>query len=262
MLSKILTQLAMPLGTAALCLFIGLVLLALRRQATGVVVIVVGIGWVWLWSTPVFSHWVRGSLEHRYPPIAVADLPAADAIVVLGGAMGVSAPPRRNPDLGSAADRVWHAARIYHAGKAKNIILSGGALPWLRGQGLETAAMSAFLRDLGVPKDRLILEQRGSTTRGNALETKRVIDSKGMARILLVTSALHMARADASFRAVGIDAIPAATDHEILSSDGMTWLDFLPDAGALAGSSRALKEYLGLWVYRLRGWAITGTRPS
>ena len=32
-------------------------------------------------------------------------------------------------------------------------------------------------------------------------------------------------------------------------------LDWLPDAEALAASTRALKEYLGLWVYRYRGWA-------
>jgi len=252
----------MPLGTATLCLLIGLAALALRRQAIGVVLIVAGFGWVWLWATPVFSDWMRGSLEHRYPPIAIADLPAADVIVVLGGAMGVAAPPRRNPDLAAAADRVWHAARLYHAGKAPRILLSAGALSWQRAQGLETEAMSTLLRDLGVPEDRLILERRGSTTRGNAVETKRLISEMGMIRVLLVTSALHMARADASFRAVGIEAIPAATDHEILTSDVITWLDVLPSADALAGSSRALKEYLGLWVYRLHGWATPAKQPS
>ena len=32
-------------------------------------------------------------------------------------------------------------------------------------------------------------------------------------------------------------------------------LRWLPDAEALHDSTRALKEYLGLAVYRLRGWA-------
>jgi uncharacterized SAM-binding protein YcdF (DUF218 family) len=262
MLEKVLTQLAMPLGTAALCALLGIAALALRREAIAVVLLAAGIGWVWFWSIPGVSHWLRSSLENRYPPVAVAELPSADAIVVLGGGMGVAAPPRRTPDLGAAADRVWHAARLYQAGKAPTILLSGGALPWLHARGLETDAMSEFLRDLGVPRDRLILEQRGNTTRGNALETKRLIDAAGMARILLVTSALHMARADASFRAVGIEAIPAATDHEILIASAPTWLDWLPDAGALDGSSRAVKEYLGLWVYRLRGWATASLRSG
>jgi len=255
---KFLTELAMPLGTAALCAFLGLVALALRREAIGAGLLAAGFGWVWFWSIPAVSHWVRGSLENRYPPVAVAEVPTADAIVVLGGAMGVAAPPRLTPDLGAAADRVWHAARLYHAGKARHILLTGGALPWLQAQGLETDAMIAFLLDLGVPADRLILEQRGSTTRGNALESKSLADAQGMARVLLVTSALHMPRAYESFRAVGIEAIPVATDHEILIASAPTWLDWLPDAGALAGSSRALKEYLALWVYRMRGWATTG----
>ena len=254
MLTKILTQLVMPLGTAALCAALGLAALALRRTGFGVALVFAGFAWVWLWATPVFSYWVRASLEARYPPVAVAALPAADAIVVLGGAISGAAPPRLYPDLSSAADRVWHAARLFHAGKAPELILSGGALPWERAQGPETDAMVVFLHDLGVPDDRLVLEWGSTTTRENALETQRLLRAKGIQRVLLVTSALHMARAEASFRAVGIEVVPAATDHEIVTPSSPTLLDYLPDASALAGSSRAFKEYLGFWVYRLRGW--------
>jgi uncharacterized SAM-binding protein YcdF (DUF218 family) len=257
MLTKVLTQLAMPLGTAALLALLGLAALALRRTSFAAALAFAGFAWVWLWATPVFSYWVRASLEARYPPVAIAALPAADAVVVLGGAISGAAPPRLYPDLDSAADRVWHAARLFHAGKAPQLILSGGALPWQRAQGPETTAMAAFLKDLGVPEGRLVLERGSTTTRENAVETKRLVDANGLRQVLLVTSALHMARAEASFRAVGIDVIPAATDHEILTAGSPTLLSYLPDASALSGSSRALKEYLGYWVYRLRGWATT-----
>jgi uncharacterized SAM-binding protein YcdF (DUF218 family) len=253
---KILTQLAMPLGTGLLLVLLGLAGLALRRTGFGAGLVLAGLAWVWLWATPAFSARVRYALEGQYPPVDVASLPSAGAVVVVGGAMGGAVAPRLHPDLGAAADRVWHAARLYHAGKAPLIILSGGRLPWDPAPGPEAEAMVLFLRDLGVPGDRLVLEGRSATTRANALETARLLAGRGIGRVLLVSSALHMRRAKASFRAAGIDVIPAATDHEILTTVSPTVLDYLPRAGALAASSRAFKEYLGFWVYRWRGWAV------
>lgn len=60
-----------------------------------------------------------------------------------------------------------------------------------------------------------------------------------------------------TFRTVGIDAIPAATDFEVMPEPDHT-LRWLPDAQALSESTRALKEYLGLWMYRWRGWVTAG----
>ncbi len=67
----------------------------------------------------------------RYSPVAVAETPTADAIVALGGAVEGPAPPRIALDLSDAADRVLHAARLYRAGKAPVVVISGGAIPWL-----------------------------------------------------------------------------------------------------------------------------------
>lgn len=70
----------------------------------------------------------------------------------------------------------------------------------------------------------------------------------------MVTSALHMRRAEAALRAVGLTVVPAAIHQEVVEQN-RTMLDYLPDAQALADGSRALKELLGLSVYRLRGRA-------
>ena len=40
----------------------------------------------------------------------------------------------------------------------------------------------------------------------------------------------------------------------IVDRQQSTLLRWLPDAEALADGTRALKEYLGSMVYRLRGW--------
>ena len=65
---------------------------------------------------------------------------------------------------------------------------------------------------------------------------------------------MHMPRALATFRTVGISAIPSPTDYGATDREEFTILDFLPDAEALVGTTRAIKEYLGMVVYWWRGW--------
>jgi uncharacterized SAM-binding protein YcdF (DUF218 family) len=42
---------------------------------------------LYLASTPAVARWAAWTLERQHPPVAVERLPAADAILVLGGAM-------------------------------------------------------------------------------------------------------------------------------------------------------------------------------
>ena len=63
-----------------------------------------------------------------------------------------------------------------------------------------------------------------------------------------------MPRALATFRAAGVKAVPSPTDYEVVDKQQTTIMDFLPDAEALEGTTRAMKEYLGYAVYWMRGW--------
>ena len=73
-------------------------------------------------------------------------------------------------------------------------------------------------------------------------------------RVLVVTSAQHMWRSLAVFRSLGLDAIPAGTDYGSNAVNYGSAVSWLPDAGALRGTTAALKEYLGIFVYWARGW--------
>ena len=253
-LDKIIAQLAYPLGfSLCLALLAGLLIL-LRWRRLGLTGLTVAVGWLWLWSLPVASDALRLSLEGHYAPLAVDALPTAEAVVVLGGGISPAPVEFPHPDLGAAADRVWHAARLYHAGKVPLIIASGGIIPWRGERSSEAEAMTQLLRDFGVPMAAIVLETDSRSTRENAVHTAQLLEQKGIGQVLLVTSALHMPRALATFRGAGIDAIAAPTDFEVWPEPNHA-LRWLPDAQALADSTRALKEYLGLWVYRWRGWA-------
>lgn len=74
---------------------------------------------------------------------------------------------------------------------------------------------------------------------------------------MLVTSALHMWCALATFRAARIGAIPAPTDFEVRPRQ-VNLFSFLQDAKALVLSTEALHEYAGMFLYWLRGWASFG----
>ncbi|HYW91997.1 MAG TPA: YdcF family protein [Gammaproteobacteria bacterium] len=253
-LQKIITQLAYPLDASLLLAIIAVLVLWAGRRRLGLGCLVLAIAWAWLWSTPVVSNALRLTLEHRYPDKPVAQYARADAIVVLGGALVPAVPPKfPYPDLLPEADREWQAARLYHAGKAPLVIASGGRLPWLGVNTPEAVAMRKFLVALGVPAGAIVLETHSRTTRQNAVDVKPILERLDVHKVLLVTSALHMPRALATFRGEGIDAVPAPTDFDVRPRP-YNLLSFLPDSDALANSAQALHEYAGMFVYHLRGW--------
>ena len=73
---------------------------------------------------------------------------------------------------------------------------------------------------------------------------------------------MHMPRSLLIFKRQGITAIPAPTDflvsdyelQELINSSQSKLLSLLPNADNLEQFTSALKEYIGLVVYRLRGW--------
>lgn len=90
-------------------------------------------------------------------------------------------------------------------------------------------------------------------TRENAINTAVIWRERGCSG-LLVTSATHIPRALASFRKAGLDVAPWPADFRGRYPP-VSVFDFLPDASALEITTTAIKEWLGLAVYRLRGWA-------
>ena len=225
-----------------------------RRAGTGLALLC--LGGLWLASTPWLAWTLAMSLESRYPPVPAQVSPVADAVLVLGGALAAPRPPAQpHIGFGAAADRLWHAAALYRAGKARWVLVSGGNKPGDEDVVPEAEAMAVVLRALGVPASALRLEGRSRNTRENAqlsLALARQVDAK---RVLLVTSALHMPRALAVFQGVfagsGVTMIPAATDAEALGDEPRGWAAWLPDARSLEWSSRSVKEVLGLAQVRM-----------
>ena len=209
------------------------------------------LGWLFVWGTDSVPKKLGLWLENPYPPMPMEQVPQADVIVLLGGGMG---PPKGvclYPELFSAADRVWHAARLYHAGKAPVIMPSGCS---------EAGSSTVLLRELGVPASAIVVEDRAKNTIENGLFSKTLMEKNGYTNALLVTSAFHMRRSEMIFRTLGVRVFPVTADHEVLyghqgSTTMYNWpaIAFsLPNAGTLDRSAWYLKELFGYWGDRWR----------
>jgi uncharacterized SAM-binding protein YcdF (DUF218 family) len=247
--SKLVTVLISPLGSALVLMTWSLWALWRGSHRGSVVILLIAWVWLYLWSTWGASMWLRTQIESQYPYVPPAQQQMAPVAVVLGG--GISSPVRADspPNLERAADRYWHAAQLYHAGKAPVLVLSGGGDDTAL---TEAQSMALFLQDLGVPESALVLEGRSRNTGQNAVEAAIWLRAQGVDRILLVTSALHMPRAIRLFEIQGLQVIAAPTDYE--QFDYPLWRRWWPEAEALEGSARAMKELLGAWL-AARGWA-------
>jgi uncharacterized SAM-binding protein YcdF (DUF218 family) len=266
-LSKLLPLLVYPLGLS--CLLVLLAILRLfqtsRKRSQPLVqgCLIAAVLILWLSSTSLSSKLILGSLERQFQEFsAIETLPPADAIVVLGGATAGVSPPRLYPEVTDAGDRLIEAVRLYRSGKAPKILLSGGRIQWQPSAiplPSEAEDMEVLLQLFGIPDTALILEPNSLNTYQNAINTQKLLTQNHLNQILLVTSAFHMPRALAIFQKLGIDAIPAPTDFRTIEAETHSFQEFLlsllPSADHLNNTSMGLKEYIGIWVYRLRGWA-------
>jgi uncharacterized SAM-binding protein YcdF (DUF218 family) len=259
-LSKLLPLFVYPLGFASLML-VGALLTLWKRPRLSALFILLALLAILLPGNTWLSNQLVKSLEWQYLPSG--DLPNADAIVVLGGATRPQEPPRPWVDLTEEGDRVIHGAQLYLQGKAPLVIMSGGRIDWKENRGdSESADMVKIAEALGVPSNAILQDPTSLNTYENAVNVKRILEERRITQVLLVTSAMHMPRSIAIFRKQGIEATPAPTDFLVAEADLENHQDtpqnailaFLPDSGSLHRFTRALKEYIGIGFYRLRGW--------
>ena len=242
-----------PLNVALLAILALLALWLLTRRGGFLVAAGVVVGLLWMMATPLVSGGLQSLLEGGSTELPAEALPKADAIVVLGGTLSPPATPESGANLSAAADRLVYAARLYALGKAPVILVSGG-----HGGGgamdAESVHAAAVLAGWGVPADAILTETESVNTYENAIYTKLMLDEHQLKSVLLVTSAMHMPRALATFRSAGVDATPAATDFEASGPGPGGLAAWIASPASLDVSTRALKEYVGRLVYRQRGW--------
>ncbi|MGI0479402.1 YdcF family protein [Geminocystis sp. CENA526] len=208
------------------------------------------------------SNLLVKSLEWQYTPQA-DELPTADAIVILGGSVKPYDYPRPMIEVSESGDRVIYGAKLYKMGKSPRIIVTGGRIPWHGNENFPSEAedMAELLLLLGVPESSIIKEGNSFNTYDNAINTRQILEELKIDRIILVTSALHMPRSVKIFERQNINVIPAPTDYLVTEKSfseegslGNFIINLFPDSNSLNNTTSVMKEYIGMIVYRLKGW--------
>jgi uncharacterized SAM-binding protein YcdF (DUF218 family) len=249
-----------PLSAALVTVLALLLLWLLTRRAGFLSALVVVTLLLWLAATPWLSGNLQSLLERRAGDASAETLPRADAIVVVGGTLSPPGATGGDANLSSAADRLVYAARLYALGKAPVILISGGQRSG-EASDAESVHAATLLAGWGIPASAILTETESINTYENAVYSKLMLDQHGLKSVLLVTSAMHMPRALATFKSAGIKATPAPTDFEASGPGPSGVIAWTASPAALEVTTRALKEFVGWLVYRNRGW-ITGEAAS
>ncbi len=158
--------------------------------------------------------------------------------------------------FGSAADRFIQTATLYHTGKIKKILVTGGSGSVLHTYKPEAVFIKEMLVNNNIPEQDIIVEPDARNTYENAIFSKRIVDSlKINTPSLLITSALHMRRSEAVFTKAGIEFDTYPADFKVVNEYFSVDDTLIPDAKLLKDWSHLIKEVIGLWVYQLTGKA-------
>lgn len=237
------------LGTLLLPPGNGLVLLGLaamfrrRRAAFGLALL--GGGLLLAQSLPIVAQHLVATLEDRAGGVFVTPR-GAGAIVILGSGLNTGAAEYAGDTV---TDRSLVRLR-YGATLARRLqlpVLISGGVPQNASRAEADVMASLAEKEFGVTVRWQ--ESASKDTADNARMSAALLKAAGIHKVVLVTQAFHMPRAQRLFEAAGLEIVPAPTDFKGRRDRPLEIFDFLPQAKALHTSYYALHEWLGLaWI--------------
>ena len=242
-LHKILPLLASPLFAVFFLVLGGIIFRSRKTSLVGLVLLFVC-------SLPILSDRLIAYLEKDYQLEQASNFHTADAIVVLSSMVRtIQAKNGLFYEWGEASDRIFAGIDLLKEQKAPVLILTRGKLPWSVGKP-EGEYLSEVAIKNGVAKERISLTENVENTDQEAQSVKKLLKNK-QSKIILVTSAFHMPRAQKVFEAAGVSIIPFPVDFRN-DADRLSVLDFIPNAEALRRTSFFIREMIGRLYYNLK----------
>lgn len=242
-LHKILPLIVSPMFLVMVLITWGIIF---RSRISGILAVSILI----ICSLPIFSNKLITSLENEYILSDASSAKTADAIVVLSGMVRtINGKNGLSYEWTEASDRIFAGIELIKENKAPIMVLTGGKLPWSVGK-----PEGEYLRDVaikyGVPNKNILLTENVENTDQEAKAVAKLLN-KASPKIILVTSAFHMPRAQKVFEAAGIKIEPFAVDF-LGEAGKYKIMNFIPSAEALNQTSFFIREHIGRLYYNLK----------
>ena len=190
------------------------------------------------------------------PLTPIKSVEKADIAIVLGGASRIDLSDTNRVFLNDGeGDRIIHAIQLYKMGKVDKILFTSGSADVIGMKYSEALFARKLFIMLGVAPEDLILETKSRNTYENALFSSQIIKKDyPKKKYLLVTNSLHEKRGLACFEKQGIHCTPFSINTE----GGFYLYQFsgyiVPSAHTLTAWDRFLHEFIGYWVYKIKGY--------
>lgn len=249
LVSKVAWFLLKPLHSMMILLAAWLILRAFGRPVLARLCGLVLLFYAGLILLTPLPEWSVRLLENRFAVSAPAS-PVA-GIIVLGGSTGNGrvAAARAQPVLNGNVERLTTAMALHRAMPNRPLIVSGFS-GRLVPSGLNEAEITRlFFQQQGLPLGQVRFEDRSRNTAENARFSAELAEAADRPW-LLITSASHMPRAVASFRAAGLSVRPYPVDFRT-EPDNLVWPR--EPSSSLSFAGIAAYEWLGLLAYYITG---------
>jgi uncharacterized SAM-binding protein YcdF (DUF218 family) len=166
--------------------------------------------------------------------------------VVLTGMTNTLKEPKDRVYFHQNADRLLQAHMLFKQGAFDTLVISGGGATALRKDLQEARVLASYLETIGFPMERVKIEDESRNTYESAVNLKKIIPPKS--RILLITSASHMPRANACFERQLFPTGKFPTVY-VTSDNFISPAMFIPSDAALLKWHILFKELLGYVAY-------------
>lgn len=195
------------------------------------------------WEEPMTEY---SSLDEEY-----------DVGVVLGGYLVTIDKSYDRLIFKKNTDRILQAVDLYNNKKIKKILISGGPGNIIYPDMYEAPLLKRFLISLGIPDTNILVDSTSNNTYENAVNSKKIIEENfpENAKVLLITSALHMPRAAACFEKQNVNFDKYSTDKYIGDKRiyNVEQL-FIPNLDSFIFWRMYIHEFTGYYVYKIMGY--------
>ena len=238
-LHKILPLFLMPIIVVILLIVIGL-----YKKRNSLIYFTIAL--LYMLSTPIFSDAFFKLVERNQYRKSITSIEQADAIVVLSGMLSIHEIDGEEYIDWGDPDRFFGGVELMKAGKAPNLIFTGAKMPWGKSSRTEGAVLTDYSIEYGISPDQIFISGPVTNTVDEAIAVKKMTLGN---KIILVTSAFHIPRAQMLFENEGFEVVPYPVDFKSLTADSLTAMDYLPNAQSLSKTELGMRELMGRLFY-------------